>query len=118
MMKTASDGSTEETTSMFKHLSLLAVALCFAADQAAAWSLPPDKGMVEPDTVAAILQGDDYPETSDYTEKIDYIDFEAYGQPFTQVVVTLTPAKPRLHDGRKIVVVGGEPGSEYAMDFL
>lgn len=103
---------------MFKHLSLLAVALCFAADQAAAWSLPPDKGMVEPDTVAAILQGGDYPETSDYTEKIDYIDFEAYGQPFTQVVVTLTPAKPRLHDGRKIVVVGGEPGSEYAMDFL
>lgn len=104
---------------MFKHLSLLAVALFFVADQAAAsWNLPPDKGMVEPDTVAAILSGNDYPESSDYTQKIDYIDFEAYGQPFTQVVVTLTPSKPRLHNGKKLVVVGGEPGSEYAMDFL
>jgi len=32
--------------------------------------------------------------------------------------VILTPDKPRLHRGRKLVVVGGEPGSEYARDFL
>ena len=32
--------------------------------------------------------------------------------------MTLTPDKPRLHRGRKVVVVGGEPGSEYAGDFL
>ncbi|HZQ60984.1 MAG TPA: hypothetical protein VFC24_06525, partial [Casimicrobiaceae bacterium] len=34
------------------------------------------------------------------------------------VVVWLAPDKPRLHDGRRIVVVGGEPGREYAMDFM
>ncbi|WP_306395694.1 hypothetical protein [Telluria beijingensis] len=68
--------------------------------------------------MADILKGDDYPVTSGYTRKIDYIDFESHGQKFTQVVVTLTPDKPRLHKGRKLVVVGGEPGSEYAMDFL
>jgi hypothetical protein len=33
-------------------------------------------------------------------------------------VVTLTPDRPRLRNGKKIVVVGGEPGSEYAMDFV
>jgi len=34
------------------------------------------------------------------------------------VVVTLVPDSPRLHAGKRIVVVGGEPGSEYAMDFI
>lgn len=85
---------------------------------AGAWQLPPDKGVVDSATVADILKSDDYPATSGYTRKIDYIDFESHGQQFTQVVVTLTPDKPRLHKGRKLVVVGGEPGSEYAMDFL
>lgn len=84
----------------------------------AGWTLPPDKGYIEPDNIAAILSGEDYPATSSYSKKIDYIDFTSYGQQYTQVVVTLTPDKPRLHKGRKLVVVGGEPGSEYAMDFL
>jgi hypothetical protein len=34
------------------------------------------------------------------------------------VVVSLNPNQPRLYKGRKLVVVGAEPGSEYAMDFL
>jgi hypothetical protein len=85
---------------------------------AAEWQLPPDKGTVEPATIAAILAGNDYPETSGFRRKVEYIDFSAYGQDFTQVVVTLVPDRPRLHQGRKLVVVGGEPGSEYAMDFL
>ncbi|MDB5746227.1 MAG: hypothetical protein JWP72_1075 [Massilia sp.] len=85
---------------------------------AGTWQLPPDNGVVESGTIAEILKGDDYPVTSGYSRKVDYIDFESHGQKFTQVVVTLTPDKPRLHKGRKLVVVGGEPGSEYAMDFL
>ncbi|MDB5763028.1 MAG: hypothetical protein JWQ21_2023 [Herminiimonas sp.] len=93
---------------------LLTCGQTFAAD----WQLPPDKGILERDSVAAILKGNDYPEMTGYRKKIDYIDFDSFGQQFTQVVVTLTPDKPRLHNGRKLVVVGGEPGSEYAMDFL
>jgi hypothetical protein len=85
---------------------------------AAEWQLPPDKGTVERDTTSAILAGNDYPETSGFKRKIEFIDFSSYGQDFTQVVVTLTPDRPRMHRGRKLVVVGGEPGSEYAMDFL
>jgi hypothetical protein len=57
-------------------------------------------------------------EFSAYRKRIDYIDFESHGQQFTQVVVTLIPDRPRLHLGRKLVVIGAEPGSEYAMDFL
>jgi hypothetical protein len=85
---------------------------------AADWQLPPDKGTVGRETISAILAGNDYPETSGFRRNIEYIDFNAYGQDFTQVVVTLTPDRPRMHQGRKLVVVGGEPGSEYAMDFL
>ena len=47
------------------------------------------------------------------------IDFYSHGQRYTQVVVTLVPDKPRLRNGKRIVVVvGAEPGSEYAMDFV
>ena len=82
------------------------------------WSLPADRATLDRSGLAAILARDDYPATSAFTRKVEYIDFESFGQPFTQVVLTLTPDKPRLHRGHRIVVVGGEPGSEYAGDFL
>ena len=82
------------------------------------WSLPPDRETMKREALAAIVARDDYPPTSGFTKRIEYIDFESFGQAFTQVVVTLAPDTPRLHAGRRIVVVGGEPGSEYAGDFL
>jgi hypothetical protein len=104
---------------MLRRALLVSTAYLISLHAAAGtWQLPPDKGLVESGTIAEILKGDAYPVTSGYSRKIDYIDFESHGQKFTQVVVTLTPDKPRLHKGRKLVVVGGEPGSEYAMDFL
>ncbi|MGH9257140.1 MAG: hypothetical protein ACRD3C_21485, partial [Vicinamibacterales bacterium] len=97
-------------------LALCAVLLTTAP--ASAWDLPPDNGTLPAATVREILAGDDYPVTSGYSQRIEYIDFAANGRPFTQVVVILTPDTPRLHRGRKLVVVGGEPGSEYGMDFV
>ncbi len=86
--------------------------------QAAAWDIPVDNGTLDRQAIAEILGGSDYPATSSYTQTIDYIDFTAHGHAFTQVVVTLRPDTPRLRNGRKLVVVGAEPGSEYAMDFV
>src|SRR3954470_21589781 len=105
---------------MSRRFAMIFAALCLAGAHAVAanWELPADKGILGADSVAAILGANDYPESSGYQRKIDYIDFESHGQQFTQVVVTLQPDKPRLHKGRKLVVVGGEPCSEYAMDFL
>jgi hypothetical protein len=104
---------------MFRRFLLLSsVYLTCGHALAADWKLPPDKGLVDSKEVAAILASNDYPETGGYRKQVDYIDFDSHGQQYTQVVVTLTPDHPRLHKGRKIVVVGGEPGSEYAMDFL
>lgn len=85
---------------------------------AAAWTLPEDNGTLSRDAVQSILAADDYPVTTSYRKQVDMIDFDSYGQRYTQVVVSLTPDQPRLHQGRRVVVVGGEPGSEYAMDFL
>jgi hypothetical protein len=81
-------------------------------------ALPADRETVPRDDLAAIAAADEYPATSTYTRRVEYIDFPSFGQDFTQVLVILTPDKPRLHRGRKLVVVGGEPGSEYAGDFL
>lgn len=103
---------------MLARALFVAVCLLSGAAIAAPWTLPLDAGHVEPDAIAAILAGDDYPATSGYRSKTEFIDFESYGQQYTQVVVTLTPDRPRLHLGRKLVVAGAEPGSEYAMDFL
>ncbi len=84
----------------------------------AAWEIPPDNGTLSAREVLDILAADDYPATSAYTQRTEFIDFSANGRSFTQVVVTLTPDIPRLHRGRRLVVVGAEPGSEYGMDFL
>lgn len=92
--------------------------LSMAATLAHAWDLPADRQTLDRSSIANILAADEYPETSGYSKRVEFIDFESYGQPFTQAVVILTPDKPRLHGGRKLVVVGGEPGSEYAGDFL
>ena len=94
---------------------LLAFAACAAAQE---WKLPADRETLGRDGIAAILARDDYPATGSYGKRVEYIDFDSFGQSFTQVVVVLTPDKPRLYRGRKLVVVGGEPGSEYAGDFL
>jgi hypothetical protein len=101
-----------------KRLFAIAAAAISTAALAQDWNLPADRETSKRDTLAAILARDDYPATSGYTKRVEYIDFSSFGQDFTQVVVALTPDKPRLHRGRKLVVVGGEPGSEYAGDFL
>ena len=98
--------------------TILLSAIAIGCAPAAAWELPPDNGTMGRETIAAILAANDYPETSSYRQAIDFIDFSSNGQKFTQVVVTLTPDRPLLRNGKKIVVVGGEPGSEYAMDFV
>ena len=97
---------------------ILLSAIAIGCAPAAAWELPPDNGTMGRETIAAILAANDYPETSGYRQAIEFIDFSSNGQKFTQVVVTLTPDRPLFRNGKKIVVVGGEPGSEYAMDFV
>ena len=81
-------------------------------------ALPADRETVPKADLAAIVAADEYPATTTFAKRVEYIDFSSFGQDFTQVVVILTPEKPRLHNGKRIVVVGGEPGSEYAGDFL
>lgn len=97
---------------------LVLLILATASAPAAPWEIPPDNATMGRDAIKAILTGNDYPETSTYTQTVEFIDFSANGQNFTQVVITLTPGKPRLRNGKTLVVVGGEPGSEYGMDFV
>lgn len=99
------------------HVFLLLAALCGSV-RAASWTLPPDQGTLSREQIAAITAGNEAPVTSGFRREIAMIDFDSFGQRYTQVVVTLVPDRPRLHRGKRIVVVGGEPGSEYAMDFL
>src|ERR1700730_9030457 len=75
---------------MLRRILLLSVLFMSGQVHAAGdWQLPADKGLVDSQEVATILGANDYPETSGYSKKIDYIHFDAYGQQYTQVVVTL-----------------------------
>ena len=91
--------------------------LAIAATPAASWDIPPDNGTMGETRYRRSSPATTIPKPA-YTADIDFIDFSAHGQEFTQVVVTLTPDRPRLRNGKKLVVVGGEPGSEYGMDFV
>ncbi|ARP80003.1 hypothetical protein CAL12_03635 [Bordetella genomosp. 8] len=90
----------------------------FYMSTAAAWTLPADKGTLPQAQVEEILAGKDYPETSQFTKKITYVDYPANGMTFTQVVMRLEPAKPLMHNGRKVVLVATEEGSSSANGFI
>ncbi|MFK8252316.1 hypothetical protein [Ancylobacter terrae] len=85
---------------------------------AAAWELPADKATIPAAQVEEILAGKDFPATTGYSSKIDYVDFDANGRSFTQVVMRLDPEKPLLHNGRKVVLVATEEGSSSINGFL
>jgi len=66
-------------------------AFALIASPAMAWDIPSDNGTMGKAAIDEILAGNDYPETGTYKQAVDFIDFTANGQSFTQVVVTLTP---------------------------
>ena len=72
--------------------------------------LPDDNCILPSEVVAAITDSDAYPETSSYSKSTEFIDFERYGKPFTQVITTFKPHKPRVHNGREIILVCGAGG--------
>ena len=75
-----------------KSTSLAILAVLVLSARVASWEIPLDNATMGRDAIAAILAGNDYPETSSYTQRVEFIDFSAHGQPFTQVVVTLGSA--------------------------
>src|ERR1051325_7358273 len=110
--------SAHETLTMFMYpvasmrpRVLLALLLIAAAGRIGlAWDLPQDTGTLDRAAIVEILAGQQYPETSSYTQRVDFLDFTAHGQPFPRAVIPPPRDKPRLHNGRRLVVVGAEPG--------
>ncbi len=96
---------------------LLAIGIGLSA-HAAAWDLPADNTTVPEAEVEQILGGKDYPETTGFTRHVDYIDYQANGRTFTQVVMRLEPDTPLMHDGRKVVLAATEEGSSSANGFV
>jgi hypothetical protein len=92
--------------------------LVVGVTNASAWELPPDKGVISEAQVEEILAGKDFPETTGFSRKLEYVDFTDNGMPFTQVVLRLDPAKPLLRNGKKIILVATEEGSSSLNGFV
>jgi hypothetical protein len=105
---------------LIKHFVATAVSVlsAFSMSNAFAWDLPADKGTIPETQVEEILAGKDFPETTGFSEKLEYVDFKANGVTFTQVVMRLDPDKPLLHNGRKVVLAATEEGSSSANGFI
>lgn len=84
----------------------------------AAIILPDDGAVLPAAQVATITDGEAYPETTGFSRTDGTIDFECHGKPFSQVVMTLHPEIPRLHNGKPILVIAGEGGSDNGLGFL
>jgi hypothetical protein len=88
------------------------------AASARARELPADDATMPKSDVEEILASNDFPETTSYTQKIDYITFSANDWSFTRGIITLRPVKPRPHDAKRLVAVGAEPCSKAGTDFI
>ncbi len=95
-------------------------AVCFAAtlSLSQASELPKDFEVVSKSKIAEIQNNPGYPETSSFRQETQYLDFEYHGKIFTQVTIRLTPEKPLVVNGKKVVVVAAAAGSENGPDFL
>lgn len=51
-------------------------------------------------------------------QDVRYFDFDGYGKPFTQVALVLTPERPMLVNGRRVVLVTSEGGSDNGRGFI
>ena len=80
--------------------------------------LPDDNCILPKEVVTAITECDAFPETTGFSESIEFIDFEHYGKSFTQVLTTFKPDIPRLHNGREIILVCGEGGKDNGNGFI
>lgn len=107
-----------ERTRVFSTIGVIVAALAACPVSASAWELPPDTGTIPESQVEEILQGKDFPETTTYASKLDYVDFTDNGAQFTQVVLRLDPVKPLLHNGKKVILVATEEGSSSLNGFV
>jgi hypothetical protein len=96
---------------------VLLIAAVVVPCQAQSWELPADRATVSQAQIEKILASDDYPETSTYTRRIEFLEFNSFGKKFTQVVIRLDPQTPRTRNGKKLVVVGAEPGQRVRHGF-
>ena len=53
-----------------------------------------------------------------FTQDVRYFDFEAYGKTFTQVALVLQPERPLTANGRRVVLVTSEGGSDNGRAFI
>ena len=97
---------------------LLTVWALLSSLPASAWDIPPDNGTLPAAAVREILAADEYPVTTGYTQRIEFIDFVRQRAAVYAGRGHADAGYAASAQWKKLVVVGGEPGSEYGMDFV
>ncbi|MBN9035934.1 MAG: hypothetical protein J0H53_07680 [Rhizobiales bacterium] len=77
-----------------------------------------DGAVLTPEQLAPLMEWARGRKLCDYKVSTRFFDFEAYGKPFTQAAILFEPETPLIVDGRKVVVIGSEGGSDNGRGFL
>jgi len=78
----------------------------------------PEESVLPADALATLQEKWSDRRDSGFGQEVRFFDFEANGKPFTQVAVVLTPERPLLVDGRRVVVIASEGGHDNGREFI
>jgi hypothetical protein len=82
------------------------------------WNALANGSVLSPTLIAQAIDRARTPSDISFTQDVRYFDFEGYGKPFTQVALVLTPERPLEINGRRVVLVTSEGGSDNGRGFI
>lgn len=82
------------------------------------WQELSDESTLSAAAMAEMAGRWDQRELTGFRQVVRFFDFEDNGRPFTQVAVVLTPDRPLVVDGRRVVFVASEGGHDNGREFF
>jgi hypothetical protein len=82
------------------------------------WDALDDGSILSADVIARTIARANAEADSRFSQEVQFFDFTGYGRPYTQVALVLRPERPLRIDGRRVVMVTSEGGSDNGRAFI
>ncbi|MEA2982847.1 MAG: hypothetical protein QOF09_4670 [Alphaproteobacteria bacterium] len=82
------------------------------------WQVLANESTLSTAAMAEMADRWDKRELTSFRQEVRFFEFEDNGKPFTQVAVVLTPDRPLVVDGRRVVFVASEGGHDNGREFF
>jgi hypothetical protein len=82
------------------------------------WDALADGSVLSADVIAGAIERAAIDADRPFSQDVQFFDFESYGRPYTQVALVLRPERALRIDGRQVVMVTSEGGSDNGRAFI